>query len=138
MSYPDVEGAVRDYLRAQGVCDGRVYFGVPDGTPTYPLATVQRVGGGDDTSEAPLDLALIQITVWGRQDARQHTDKAEARTEANAVRDALYGIRRATALTASVIAYGAAIESDLWAPDPSDRGRYILTALIPARAAVAA
>lgn len=138
MSYPDIEGALRDHLRTAGVCAGRVYFGIPDSDPTYPLATVQRVGGGDDLSEAPIDLALMQITVWGRQDARLHTDKAEARAEANKVRDALYAIRRATALTASVIAYGAAVESDLWAPDPSDRGRYVITALVTARAAVAA
>jgi hypothetical protein len=138
MSFPDVEGAVRDHLRAQNVCGGRVYFGVPDGDPTYPLATVQRVGGGGDISEAPLDLALIQIDVWGRKDAAGHTDKAAARAEANAVRTALQEIRGATALTATVTAYGAAVESDLWAPDPSDRGRYVITALVTARSAVPA
>lgn len=135
---PDVEGGVRDYLRTAGVCSGRVYFGVPTGTPTYPLCTVQRVGGGDDPSEAPIDGALIQIDVWGRVDAAQHTDKAEARTAANAVRAALYAIRGKTALNASTIAYGAAVEADLWAPDPTDRARYSITALVTARAAVAA
>lgn len=138
MSFPDVEGGVRDFLRTAGVCGARGYFGVPDGTPTYPLFTVQRVGGGDDTSEAPLDQALIQIDVWGRRDAAGHTDKAEARAEANAVRTALQGIRGATALNATTIAYGAAVEADLWAPDPTDRGRYSITALVTARAVVAA
>lgn len=135
---PDVEGGVRDYLRTQNVCAGRVYFGVPTGTVTYPLCTVQRVGGGDDGSEAPIDGALIQIDVWGRVDAAGHTDKAEARTAANAVRAALYAIRGRTALNASCIAYGAAVEADLWAPDPTDRGRYSLTVLVTARAVVPA
>lgn len=136
----DVEGAVRDHLRAAAIDDlgSRVYFGVPDGEPTFPLATVQRVGGGDDPGEAPIDLALIQITVWGRQDARGHTDKAQARAVADDVRTVLHNLRRGTALTEDVIAYGAAVESDLWAPDPTDRGRYVITALITARAAVAA
>jgi hypothetical protein len=135
---PDVEGAVRDYLRDQDVCDGRVYFGVPTGSPTYPLATVQRVGGGDDPSEAPIDQALIQIDVWGRVDAAGHTDKAEARTAADAVRAALHAIRGATALSETCTAYGAAVEADLWAPDPTDRGRYSITALVTARTAVPA
>lgn len=140
MSYPDVEGAVKACLVAANVCGGRVFFGVPSPVTesTFPLATVQRVGGGDDPGEAPLDLALIQIDVWGRKDAAGHTDKAAARAEANAVRTALGEIRGATALSPTVTAYGAAVESDLWAPDPSDRGRYVITALVTARAAVPA
>lgn len=136
----DVEGAVRDYLRNQDIDDlgARVYFGVPTGSATYPLATVQRVGGGDDVSEAPIDQALIQIDVWGRIDNAGHTDKAQARAVADGVREALRDIRGATELTDTCIAYGAAVEADLWAPDPTDRGRYSITALVTARAAVPA
>lgn len=136
---PDVEGGIRDYLRTAGVCAGRVYFGIPtDAATVYPLVTVARVGGGDDPSEAPLDQALVQVDVWGRKDPAGHTDKAEARAAANAVRTALRAIRGATALNADVTAFGAAIEADLWAPDPADRGRYSLTALVTSRATAAA
>ena len=136
----DVEGAVRDHLRSLNIDDlgTRVFFGVPDGDPTYPLATIQRVGGGDDPGEAPIDLALLQVDVWGRLDAAGHTDKAQARAVADDVRAALQAIRGATALTAAVTAYGAAVESDLWAPDPAGRGRYSITVLVTARAAGAA
>lgn len=133
---PDVEGAIRDHLRTTNIDDvgTRVYFGVPD-TPTFPLITIQRVGGGDDPGEAPIDLALIQIDVWARTDAAGHTDKAQARAVADDVRTALQNIRGATSLTDTCIAYGAAVEADLWAPDPTDRGRYSITALVTARAA---
>lgn len=136
----DVEGAVRDHLRAQNISNlgTRVFFGVPDGSPTYPLATVQRVGGGDDPGEAPIDQALLQVDVWGRLDPAGHTDKAQARAVADDVRAAFHAIRGATALTATVTAYGAAVEADLWAPDPAGRGRYSITVLVTARAAVAA
>lgn len=142
--FPDVEGGMRDYLRGHAVVSAivaqRVWFGIP-ATPTWPLVTVQRVGGTDDLSEAPLDQALIQIDCWGRlyadtDKSKQGGDKAQCDTLRRAVRRALWEIRGATALNAATVAFGATVQSDPFLPDPSnDRPRYVLTASIAARAA---
>ena len=45
---PDVEGAVRAWLRAHprlALLGTRVFFGVPEGV-TFPFVTVARIGGG--------------------------------------------------------------------------------------------
>lgn len=137
VEWPDIEGGLRDYLRAHGdvvaAVGTRIFFGVPD-TPTFPLVTVQRVGGGDDLSEAPIDQALVQFDVWGELDANGHGKKADADTVRRAVRQALHDIRGATALNASTVAYGATVTDDRWLPDPNnDRPRYSVTALVTAR-----
>lgn len=141
---PDVEGGVRDYLRGfpdvAAIFDQRVFFGIP-AKPVWPLLVVQRVGGTDDPSEAALDLALVQIDVWGRlysdDDATaKGGDKAQCDAGRRAVRKAFRSIRGATALNATTVAYGAVVQSDPFRPDPdSDRPRYALTASIAARAA---
>lgn len=129
----DIEGAVRTALRndagVSALVGQRVHFGVPS-NPTWPLVTIRRVGGGDDPSEAPIDLALVQIDCWGAD-----RNKTQARAVADAVRTWAGGVRRATALNGTVVAYGVAVESDLWAPDPTDRPRYVVTAQVTARAA---
>lgn len=128
---PDVEGGVRDALRdddaVAALVGTRVYFGVPS-SPTWPLIVVQRVGGGDDPSEAPIDLSLVQIDCYGAT-----ANKSQAWAVAAAVRAWARTVRRATALNTEVTAYGVNIESVLWAPDAADRPRYSLTALVMAR-----
>lgn len=141
MSEADPEMGVRDYLRADSgvsaLVGTRVFFGAPrNGPPSTAFATVQRVGGGDDPSEAPLDLPLIQIDCWG-QAASQGPggSKASAHSLRAAVRAALREIRTTTAQGSTVL-YGANVIGDVWAPDPaSDRPRYVLTAQVTARAA---
>lgn len=134
VEWPDTEGAVRDYLRGHtdvtAQVGTRVFFSIPD-QPTWPLVVVRRVAGGDDTSEAPLDQAVIQIDCWaaGR-------NKQQATDVVNAVRQALYELRGATALNDDVVGYGARIDSIVFLPDPADdRPRYALTAQITTRAA---
>ena len=133
VTLPDVEGGVRDALRADtavdALVDGRVFFGVPENA-TWPLVTVQRVGGGDDPGEAPIDLALVQIDCWGAM-----RNKSQAWAVAAAVRSWAQSVRRATALTEEVVAYGVTVQSVLWAPDPADRPRYVITAAVMARSA---
>ncbi len=139
---PDVEGGLRTYLRSQSelqaVVGQRIYFGVPD-APVFPLVTVRRVGGGDDTGEAPLEQALIQIDVWGGHTADGiHGDKATADTVRRCLRGVLFGLTAhgATALDNSTVCYGASVQSDIWLPDPDDdNARYSLTVLVTARAA---
>ena len=132
VTLPDVEGGIRDALRADtgmdALVDGRVFFGVPENA-TWPLVTVQRVGGGDDPGEAPIDLALVQIDCWGAM-----RNKSQAWAAAAAVRSWAQSVRRATALNTEVTAYSVTVESVLWAPDPADRPRYSVTALVMARA----
>lgn len=132
----DIEGGIRTHLLATAAITAlvstRVHFGVPS-NPTFPLITVQRVGGGDDPGDAPLDLPLVQIDCWGAE-----RNKTQARAVADAVRTWARSIRRATDLDTEVTAYGVNVESDIWAPDGSDRPRYSLTCSVMSRATVSA
>jgi hypothetical protein len=140
--WPDVEGAVRDWLRADpGVSafvGSRVFFGVPRNArdpQSFPLVTVARVGGAADPNEAPVDLALLSIECWGSIDPSGNGDKAEATAVVNAVRSALEGINGRTALSGFVDAFGVAEAGVVFAPDPdNDRPRYVLTAEVTAMA----
>jgi len=136
-AWPDVEGGVRDWLRADtaitALVAGRVFFGIPEGATdaTFPLVTVARVGGGQDPSEAPLDLALIDVSVWGRL-----RDKAGATEVLNAVRSRLEEIRGRTTLATGVDAFGAEVVGVVWLPDADNaRPRYSVTAEVTAMAA---
>lgn len=129
---PDVEGAVVALLRAfpavASITGARTFFGIPKGATeaTFPLNVVQRVGGGDDPGEAPVDLALIQIDCWGRIGASGNGLKAECTAQTNAVRSALRSITGST--DGSDVA-GITVQSVIWLPDPSnDRPRYVVTA----------
>lgn len=132
--FPDVEGALRTWLRTQpsltALVGQRVFFGVPKGATeaTFPLVTIQRVGGGADTSTAPIDRALLQIDCHGSIDASGNGRKAEATALVNTVRALLHSIEN-TSLTATCRALGVTVESVIWLPDPdNDRPRYSVTA----------
>lgn len=142
VEWPDVEGALRTYLRAHtdvsAIVAQRVFFGVPD-TPTYPLVTVARVGGFDEASEAPIDQALVQIDCWAdvHPGTRNAPDKATADQLRRAVRQALYELRGTTAVTLAddsvVRLSGAVIQSDPYLEDPDNRRpRYAITAQLTA------
>lgn len=126
---PDVEGACRTHMRLNaGIAAAvgeKVLFGVVGDDAQI---TVRRVGGGDDTSEAPIHQALIQFDCWGAP-----RNKAQAWAVASAVLSWARAIRRATALTTEVTAYGVDVESVIWAPDDADRPRYSITASVMAR-----
>lgn len=131
--FPDVEAGVRAYLRADtdvnAVVSARVFFGVPKANPIFPLVTLARVGGGQDASEVPVDLAVMNISCWG------DSTKEQAANVMNAVRRALNKIRRRT-LVSGVALHGAQVDTVLWSPDPEDaRPRYIITARVTASAA---
>ena len=138
-AYPDVEGGVRTWLRAQSTITAlvgqRVFFGGPKGATEadFPMIVVQRIGGGNDMSDAPVDDALVQIDCWGKLDASGNGLKAGATALVNTVRSALDDIRTRTQLAPGVDAFGINVDSVIWAPDPSnDRPRYIVTAEVTA------
>jgi hypothetical protein len=149
--FPDVEGAVRTYLRAHtdvtALCGTRVFFAVPR-QATYPLVVVTRVGGFDDTSDAPLDQALIQVDCWGdlHTDTIASPDKAQAAAVLRAVRQAFYDLTHQPAVVSvagddphDVRLAGAQVQSDPYVPDPDNRRpRYAVTAQVTAARLVAA
>ena len=137
--WPDVEGGVRAYLRADAgvaaLAGQRGYFGIPRQSATFPLWTVQRVGGGPIAGEeAPVDVALVQVDCWGRL-GEQGGSKAEAWALATAVMGAFSAIRSRTVLTTGTSALDATVQALLWAPDPdTDQPRYTMTVEIVALA----
>jgi hypothetical protein len=143
MSWPDVEGAVVAHLKGvtavSALVGQRVFFGVPKKATesSYPLVVVSRVGGGPEQgTDAPVDVALLQLDVWAGIDASGNGKKAEAWGVVNAVVDALEDIRRRTVVGSTVALFGAHVESVLWLPDPdNDRPRYVVTAEVTAMSA---
>lgn len=138
---PDVEGGVKTYLRAfaplQTLIGQRVFLQVPGPTngtePTFPLVTVQRVGGGLDTGEAPIDQALLQVDVWGRLDTNGHPMWAELMGVVNAVRSALTVPIGRTAASNSVDIFGAQESGLVRLVDQANgRPRYSLTVQVSA------
>lgn len=138
--FPDVEGGLRTYLRADaGVIaatatvgsEASVWFGIPKGATEayYPMAVVFLVTATDDTSDAPLDIPLVQIDCWGSLHPNGNGDKASATALVNAVRSALHAVRGRTVLAPGITAFGFNVESAAWLPDPdNDRPRYAITA----------
>lgn len=128
--WPDCEGALRDYLRADtalhALVGNRVFFGIPDRV-AFPLVTVTRTAGADDPSTAPIDRAILTINCWGRKGNR-----LEAFQVAAAVHDALFAIANTTASAAFL--YGASVVGDGFSPDPeTDQPRYYFTVELTAR-----
>lgn len=133
-NWADVEGALRTHLRADAgvvaLVGQRVFFGVPKKATeaTFPLVVVQRVGGGSDVSEAPLDVALVQVDCWGSI-ANGNGLKAGATALVNAVRASL----EAVGTDQTAVLKGANVESVLWLPEvDNDRPRYAVTAVVSA------
>jgi len=147
VTWPDTEGAMKTYLRAWVPLDAElagngIYFGIPKDADEddFALVTIKRVGGSDDTSEAPIDLALLQIDVWGKIDpASGNGLKADCTRATGVLHDALSALRSRTLVTlpsAAVVAlFGANVESVIWLPDAdNDRPRYSVTTQVTATA----
>lgn len=128
--YVDPEGALRGWLRVHPLLTsvgGRVFFGIPDNGPAYPLVVVSRVGGGPEPGPTPVESALIQLDVWAGS-------KSTASDVARRVVQALQEMESEN-LSADVFGCGASVESVIWLPDPDDgQPRYVVTARITVRA----
>lgn len=123
---PDSVIPIRNYLRAVSAVTAlvpvrRIDLGLVAGDGAQIV--VRRIGGGEDSSEAPVDVALLQIDVWGDTNGSLE----DCATIKSTVRGALLDIR------SPVTAGGAKIHSastidDNWAPDPdTDQPRFVLT-----------
>ncbi len=130
---------MRTWLRAgtevSAIVGARVFFGVPRDAKesSFPLVTVRRVGGGQDTGDAPVDRALIQVDCWGSIDASGNGVKATATALVNAVRQRLEAVGTDLTPISGAVLHEAAVESVLWLPDPdNDRPRYVVTAEVTA------
>lgn len=131
--WPDIEDGVRQYLRdwpgLDDIIDRRVFFGVPKSATEsqFPMITVFRVAGSEDGGEAPVDLATVQVQVWGSRSG----GKRECTTMLNLVRQAFSELRARTHVTDDVDLFGATVQNVTWVPDPADdRPRYIVTAQV--------
>jgi hypothetical protein len=134
---PDVEGAVKDYLRQAAevtatACGTRTFLAPDD--PEFPYNRVWRIGGGEDTSNAPIDQALIQIDVFG-----QVRQLAEADTVRRGIRAALRRLQDEPFTAAGKARLlGAVVRDDRRLPDleaqdggvTGARPRYVITALV--------
>lgn len=122
--FPDFEALAAAIIRNS--LDARVYSSLPQ-SPTFPLILVQRIGGVP-IEEHHLDLASIQVDVWG-------TNKSEARLLATQARVALHeseGVYHHSDDSGEdwpVTAYVTRVRDTTglaWAPDPiSNRDRYV-------------
>ncbi len=139
-TFADVEGALKEYLRTDvdvlaSPAGARTYLALPD-SPTFPCVTLIRIAGGEDTGEAPVDLALVQIDVWGR--VKRLSEANEVRT---AVRKALSKVRQRTPVAGKAVLWGATVRDDRRFPVPQaqdsdgaigERPRYVLTVQVTA------
>lgn len=137
-NWPDVEGAMRDFLRADtglvALVGNRVFFGAPR-EPTYPMILITRVGGGQARGEAPIDNALLQLDVLGKLASEPGGGKGPVTTAALALQKAVSRIKNGTKLVSNVTAWDAQIVSSFYSPDPiTDRPRHIITVMVPALA----
>ncbi len=127
--YRPVEGPLRNWLRTQAdlvpLISSRVYIGVPDGGPTYPLISMHRVAGSISGSAAPVDLPVFQFDCWGNKGDRPVCERIAYTLVSvfdSAVRVQLPMVNSDPA----PILFGAKVTlGPLWRPDPAvDRPRF--------------
>jgi hypothetical protein len=137
--WPDVEGALRDYLRADSDMTGiGVWFALPD-DPVFPNVQIIRISGGESaTSEAPVDLCLVQM------DVRGPVKRLSVATAAlGNLRKSLSKIRGRVQVAGKADLFGATVIDVRRFPEPNqqdtdgaqgERPRYVLTVQVTALA----
>lgn len=128
---PDVEGAVREYLRQNtrvtDLVGQRVLLGV-DNPSGFPVVSIQRIGGGTQPDgEALLDYALLQLDVWGDVHGKAAAWDATAAVVVALRQD----LSRYNAAGKALLHSGHPL-SWPFQPDQSERARYIITATVVA------
>lgn len=133
--WPDIEGAMRTYLRADAdlvpLVNGRVFFSSPKNAQ-YPIIVITRIGGGESAGEAPLDMGFLQIDCIGKKADEQGGGKGPVTQIALAVAKSISKIKSGTEIAPGVRAFNARIASSFYSPFPGDdRPRQIITAVVP-------
>lgn len=115
--FPDAEAVLIQALNASEFPACAALSAQPD----LPCVLVKRIGGVP-AERHHLDLANIQIEVWGN-------DKAEASSLAQEVRAAIHGLEGIALTEQQTPAFISGVEDQLgiaWLPDPvTDRARYV-------------
>lgn len=127
--FPDLEAIASTVIRGAGIPNLiGVYSSIP-AKPTYPLATVKRLGGNPAVREA-LDAPRIQVDVWGGApgDSTATVSKSMIQDIAQLARVALLRAE-GQSYTSPVRALVTAVRDSLgvtWSPDPTTkRDRYL-------------
>lgn len=123
---PDIEALAIWHLDAAAILTGGVHGDFPT-SPTYPLATVVRIGG-PPTEPRWLDRATLQLDVWG-------ATKAEARdTAATAIASLLDMTGLVSTGTVSGVVTAVGVMQGLrWFPDDiTEQPRYSCTVTVTA------
>lgn len=133
-TFVDVEGAYRDWLRAQPemvtLVGQRVFLGLPEramgNEASFPCVTVFKISSVSQSSgEVILDSARLQFDCWGPLKKR-----SAATAVMLAVKNLLNSVTRGTVLRSGIRAAETYGITDLWFPDPrTDRPRYIVDAV---------
>jgi hypothetical protein len=141
-TWPDVEGALRTYLRADtdlaATVGQRVYFAVPrdskDGTfeSKFPCVKITRLGGGQDPSQVPIDQALVQFDVYGKKSDEPGGGRGPTTIAMNALRKALSKAQGKTRLDPTTVTWDVDVRSVSFVSLPADdRPRFVLTVMVP-------
>jgi len=123
---PDIEALAIWWLTDAAVVTGGVHGEFPT-SPTFPLATLVRIGG-PPVLPRWLDRATLQLDVWG-------DTKAEARDTAAT---ALASLLDMTGLVNTGTVHGVVTDVDVaqglrWFPDPTnEQPRYSCTVMVAA------
>ena len=120
--FPDAEAGAKAWLGAHlTTCSGRVFYGMPDGTPTFPLTTVELVSGGPDDDEAPTEQPRLSFSCWGKT-------KLEASEVKRELVGLLHGLR-STQLDDTTFCYEVLFIATQFLKDPDSKlRRYVVDA----------
>lgn len=137
VEWADIEGALRAYLRSdsdiQAVVGNRVFFGAPrDSRNAFPLISITRIGGGEQSSEMPLDMAFIQFDIYGQLADEASGGKMQVSRGAQALRKSLSKLRGRTEIAPGVLVSDPRVTTVVYSPLPGDdRPRCFVMAIVP-------
>lgn len=122
-AFPDFESLASSIIR-NALSGSRVYSSIPD-KPTWPLIVVKRVGGSPIEAHS-MDLAQIQVDVWGGSKSEARDLAVEARVALHLGECETYAVSLPEWPEAGFIAKVTDTTGLSWSPDPStNRDRYV-------------
>jgi hypothetical protein len=129
----DWEWSFREWLRATFPED-KVWFDPPRGTPSVPMITITGQIGGRPHDYLPIDNPRTSLTVWGPPGGDGRKAAVDLK---NDLVEALMELNNEL-LDDDAFAFGARVDSILWAPERSDPNnvipRYIVDLTLSVRA----